>query len=188
MSVFQNSNGEAKKTLGGSWFSFKWDWIPLKGDPGVGDNTWHLNLIAAPWIYWVSFMISKGSSWIHCSHDFIHTRFPGFDWLRHRGSRVLQMLCLALSASRSRRTCPSACLSTRASAYCLQNGIWRKGYCGLRCQLQTVMARWASSSLFGFLVDFFQVKKTVWITFKRTEASGFLLFTGQRIPQPSPSA
>lgn len=38
------------------------------------DNTWHLNLIAAPRIYWVS----KGSSWIHCSHGFIHALHPGF--------------------------------------------------------------------------------------------------------------
>ena len=159
--------------------------IPFKGDPGVHDNTWHLDLIAAPWIYWVSFMVSKGSSWIHCSHDFIHAVFPGFDWLWEQRNIVLQMLCLVLSASRSRRTCPSACLSTQVSAYCFQKGNWRKEYCGLRCQLQLWLARQA---LFIWLFDFSKVKKTGWITFKWTEASGFLLFTGQYVPQPSPSA
>lgn len=108
-------------------------------------------------------MISKGSSWIHHSHDFIDVLFPGFDWLWEQRNIVLQV-CLALSARRSRRTCPSARLS-------LQNGIWRKEDCGLRHQLQTVIAI-ARQAL---------VYLAFWLIFPRLKRPYELLLSGEKL-------
>lgn len=108
-------------------------------------------------------MIAKGSSWIHRSHDFIHVLFPGFDWLWEQRNIVLQV-CLALSARRSRRTCPSARLS-------LQNGIWRREDCGLRHQLQMVIAI-ARQAL---------VYLAFWLIFPRLKRPYELLLSGEKL-------
>lgn len=122
---------------------------------------------------------SKGPSWIHCSRDFGHALFPGFEQLQEQRNIVLQMLWLATSASR--REEPA------------HQHVWAPTYQPLASKMvwgerNTVLwdasfsVSWLAGQLLlylAFWLIFSKVKKAIGITFKWVETSGFLLVTPQ---------